>query len=230
MAILVGAGVGFLAGGTNEHTVTSVSTYTTSSMTTTTFTATHQTTTTSTAISTVRSTATAPSLELFGSVSPPVITSSQNVSLNLGVFNPLPTAVRVNVTAWSAPYNGITLPCGEVSGRPDFWAIFSGHVTFSNLSSVKSLLLYNASMPLLCFRPYNSTFTFQPDSDEAYAECIACQSILLLTMSHTYNYSGYWVPSSNGNYIFQAFPPGQYTVFYFDVWGQQLLEYFAVSP
>ena len=220
VAILMGAGVGYLAGNANERTVTSVSTYTATSVVTATFTATDLLTTTSTATTT----ATAPSLAIFGSVSPPSIASGQNVTLNFGVFNPLPTAITVNLSPFYDPY----LTGCPVSGRPDAWGLFPGHVTFSNLSSAKSLLLYNASMPLLCFAGANSTFVFQPDSDVALVT--AFNRTLTLTWDHTQNYSGYWVPSSNGDYRFEVFPPGQYTALFFDVWGQQLLEYFAVGP
>ena len=222
LAILTGAGAGYLVGNVNGHPAASVSTFTTTSVTTTTVISTGLLTTTATVTSTVHSTDTAPSLGLFGSVSPPAIASGQNVSLNLGVFNPLHAAVTVNVPPTADPYSpGCAVP------RPDFWDLFAGHITFSNLSSSKPLLLYNASGFIPCFAYDNSTFTFYPDSDLVNATGLG--SVKPLTWSHTYNYSGYWVPSSDGD-KFLAFPPGLYTALFLDIWGQRLLEYFTVAP
>jgi len=227
VAILAGAGAGYLIGNANERTVTSITTITTTSTATVTYVSTGFLTTTTTVTGTVRSTNTVPSLELFGSVSPPAMASGQNVSLTLGIYNPLPTTVSVNVSSFADPS---VFPCG-VSGSPDAWDFFSGHVTFSNLSSATPLLLYNASIVFPCTAPFNSTFTFQPGSDVAIVQLLqVANSTMTLNWSHTYNYSGYWVPSSNGNHKLQAFPPGQYTALVFDVWGQQQLEYFEVTP
>ena len=222
VAILLGAGVGYLAGGSGGHAVTSVSTLTVDSTSTATITTTM--TVTAAGTETVTWTSKVPSLQLFGSVWPPGIVSGQNVTIDVGIYNPLPAPILVNVSAFADPY---LTPCG-VSGSPDAWGLFRGHVTFSNISSATQLQLYNASFPVPCFRMWNSTFNFQPDGSVA----VVAQLNITVTVTEnpSYNYSGSWVRSANGDYRSQPFMPGQYTAYFFDVWGQRLLEYFVVDP
>jgi hypothetical protein len=199
-AILVGAGVGYLFGSANMRTTTT--------------TATSDVTTTLTVFS--WSTITAPSLELIAKVSPPSITEGQNISIGAEVFNPLPTPFTILL---------IGAPCGRL---PTSYQVYMG----SNISG-KPLLLDNASVIPPCFAAYNSTLTFQPNSDIVY------DSSIIENFTHQVNYTdvlrGYWTPDgslANGrtNYMFQEFPPGVYTIFFEDAWGQQQLEHFTVNP
>jgi len=222
VALLAGAGVGYFIGNASKGTMTSVSTTSLVSTTTTTLYSTTVLTSTEHEITTSWSTVTAPSLELIAIVNPSVITAGQNVSISSGAYNPLSTPVIVNVSAFRNQY---LFPCAYVA-FPTTYYVYEGHYTLSNLTGNTPLLLYNASIAVPCFAPFNVTLTFQPHSDEATYFMNITRPI---TINLTYNYSGFWVHCSKG-YCLNTFIPGQYTVLFNDTWGQQGLEYFTVKP
>jgi hypothetical protein len=227
VAILVGAGVGYLSGNAGVRTVTSVST--TSRLFTTTSILTTTTLVTATAYETTTlNTATSPTLEIIAGVSPTVITSGQNVTVNWGIYNPLPLGVEVSVSAYTNPYLS---PC-PISEVPTTFYIYSGHLSFTTLSSSTPRLIYNQSLNIECFAGFNSTLVFEPHSDRATVNALG--SSLTANMNYTAEFSGYWVilPSNGGigGPTFQKFPQGEYTVLFNDTWGQQELRYFTVNP
>ena len=204
VAMLVGAGAGYFVGTSNEHTTTSTTTSTVTSW----------------------STSTIPSLEMIADVSPSVIVAGQNVSVNFGVYNALSEPLTINVTAYQNQYLG---PCSvEI---PITYYIYSSHITFSNLTFGTPLLLYNASIAVPCFRSFNSSWTFQPHSDNATVYAPPYLNVTLpISLDSSLNYSGFWVRGPGSGTSFDTFTPGQYTVLVNDTWGQQELEYFTVSP
>jgi hypothetical protein len=222
IAMLAGTGAGYFVGNASTKTVTSVSTTSLVSTRTTTFYTTSTLTTTEHEIATTWNTTTAPSLELIAIVNPAIITVGQNVSITSGAYNPLSTPVTVNVPP---TYNPYLAPCDWVV-FPTTYYVYEGHFTFSNLTGNTPLLLFNASVAISCFAPFNVTLTFQPHSDEATYFMNTTRS---LTINLTYNYSGYWARCSRG-YCLSTFVPGQYTVLFNDTWGQQEFEYFTVRP
>ena len=224
--MLAGAGAGYFIDNASTGKMTSVSTVSLVSTTTATFYSTTVLTSTEHEITTSWNTVTAPSLELTATVYPSVITAGQNVSIRVGVYDPLLTAVTVN----SPPYPNQDLPsCGILS--PMTFYIYEGNITFSDLKSNTPLLLYNASIPFLCPAPLNVTLTFQPYSDTATFFLNVTRSI---TLDYSHNYSGFWLSCNKGSnlpsYCFKTFIPNQYTVLFNDTWGQQELEYFTVNP
>jgi hypothetical protein len=175
----------------------------------------------STATATVTATTSIPGLELVSSISPPVISSGQNVTLDEGVYNPTATSVTINVTAG---WNGA--PCGDFYD-PTSFKLYMGFDTFSNLSAAMPLLLFNASMlPPPCPVYSNSTFTFQPHSDNA--TWVSIRGTYPTTVNFTFVLGGFWLRASPAD-TFQEFTPGIYTVEFYDAWGQQALAYFEVE-
>ncbi|MDG6901927.1 MAG: hypothetical protein JRM80_08195 [Nitrososphaerota archaeon] len=161
-----------------------------------------------------------PNLELIPIVSPHAIAEGQSITIGAEVFNPLPVQFRILL---------VGAPCGTL---PTSYKVYMGDYTYSTLSSGTALLLHNVSIIPPCFRSYNSTLTFLPDSNLVH------DSSIIGNFTHPVNYtdvlSGYWTPDgqlSDGrtNYAFQVFSPGIYTVLIEDAWGQQELEYFEVS-
>jgi hypothetical protein len=225
ISILVGAGAGYLLGNAGERVITTTSTAitTTTAITNWTLDVTlTSTTTVGIATTTEWSTTSKASLELIAGVSPSVVKSGQNVTVNWGVYNPLSTAVEVNVPIYENRYLS---PC-PLYIVPTTFDIYSGHLSSSNLTSATPLLLYNASIAIPCFAGADSTLTFQPHSDRATVNTL--NSTMMASMNYTTNYRGYWTGGFSTGSSFNAFPPGMYTVMFNDTWGQQELRYFAV--
>lgn len=201
IAIIVSAGTGYLAGAANQH-ATAVTT-------------------------TVTKTSTISGLQLFASVKPSSLAVGQNVTIVAGVYNPLQTKVQVNASEIINPTQG---PCGLWT-NPTGIRVYSGHYTFANLSTASPLLLYNAWPIVFCPISFNSTYTFQPNSDNATVSYF--ETSTRLVANETILLSGYWVTSllagPGPGYTFRNFGPGQYSVIIFDAWGQQLVEYFEVT-
>jgi hypothetical protein len=211
VALLVGAGAGYLYGTTNERVVTSIST----------------TTKTSIITSNVTTEYTVPTLELLVRVEPTQLSSGQNVTITDEVYNPLATEVVANSSEIINPTQG---PCGR-GVIPTGVQVYEGHYTFTNLTEGTPLMLYNASGgPHPCPAPYSNVFHFQPDSDKAIVFYLGT-SIDWVT-NETIGLKGYWVqvPSSGlPRFALHEFAAGEYTVLVFDAWGQQQLEYFVVT-
>jgi hypothetical protein len=150
--------------------------------------------------------------------------AGQNVSITFGAYNPLSTYFAINVTSFTNQYLG---PCSG-SGNPTTFYMYAGHLTFSNLSHNTPLQLWNASSYPLCFRYYNSTLVFMPNSDRAVVYSTLGSGVYRI--NHTFTYSGFWLPVPGMNYSFKTFLPGQYTVSFNDTSGQRELHYFAVNP
>jgi hypothetical protein len=221
VAVLVGAGVGYLSGNAGMRSFTSV---TTTSLL---FTTAPFLMTTTTYETTTLSNASVPSLEIIAGVQPTVITSGQNLTVNWGIYNPLPFGVEVRVPEYANLYTA-ACPISEV---PTTFYIYGGHVSFSTLSSNTPLFIYNQSLAIPCSVGFNSTLVFEPHSDSATVYALG--STMTADMNYTAEFSGYWVthPSTGalGGPTFQRFQ-GQYTVMFNDTWGQQELRYFAVNP
>jgi len=183
------------------------------------------TTSTTTATTTYVRTSAIPTVEMIALVSPQTITTGQNVSVTFGAYNALSTPVAINVTGYANRYLG---PC--YNSLPVTYYIYSGHVTFSDLVSSSPLLLYNNSFPITCFRSYNSTWTFQPHSDNATMYAAVLDSTSNVTVNFTVKYSGFWTQGAGLKDSFNAFAAGQYSVLVNDTPGQQELEYFTVNP
>ena len=226
ISILVGAGAGYLLGNARERITTTTSTAftTTTAITNWTLDVTlTSTTTVGTATTTKWSTTATASLELIAGVSPAVVKSGQNVTVNWGVYNPLSTTVEVNVPIYENRYLS---PC-PLFIVPTTFDVYSGHLSSSNLTSTTPLLLYNASIAIPCFAGADSMLTFQPNSDRATVSTL--NSTMTASMNYTSNYRGYWTGGFSTSSSFKAFPPGMYTVMFNDTWGQQELRYFTVN-
>ena len=200
VAIILSAGVGYLAGVPNQRTITLTTTAITSS--------------------------TVPGLQLFASVKPSSLAIGHNVTIVAGVYNPLQTSVKVNASEIRNPTQA---PCGLWTS-PMGIRIYWGHYTFANLSVASPLLLYNASLPVLCPVFSNNAYTFQPNSDNATVSYFETSTTLVA--NETISLSGYWITLGGPGSVLssQVFETGQYTVLVFDAWGQQLIKYFEVLP
>jgi hypothetical protein len=203
VAILVGAGAGYLIGIDNVHTVTSVST----SLLTTTF------------VTTALRPSFVNGLQLVISVSPLNLTQGQNVTISSWVYNPTSSALVVKFPGLENPSES---PC-EL-GSATAVDIYSGGYTFANLTGAAPLLQFNANVaPPQCdnIAPAGShpQYTFLSYGENS-------------TMD-TNVFGGYYVYNSTGpafhRYVFQRFPSGTYTVVVFDAWGQQQLGHFTVN-
>ena len=225
VAALVGAslGVSYFAGSQVTKTITSATTNTTTqtSFLTLTTTSTLSTTSVFTTISAV------PGIELIAGVSPSVIASGQNISVNFGIYNPLQTNVSVGYNESRNPSEG---PC---SSGPAFIRLYAGYYDFVNVSSATPLWIWNASVFIECPRPASVILTFQPNSDKAMAQILDLVYNNVWTLNYTVELSGYWVncclAGPGPSYVHQVFPQGRYSVLVFDSWGQQELKYFTVS-
>ena len=125
VALLVGAGAGYLIGIAGERSVTSVST------------------------STLTSTVSIPGLQLFSSATLSLMASGANLTIVAGVYNPLDTKVTVSSDEISNPSQQ---PCG-LGVVPAGIRIYSGHYTYANVSTASPLLLYNSTIPPPCTPP-----------------------------------------------------------------------------
>jgi hypothetical protein len=208
LVIIASAGAGYLAGVANQYATTSVSTTTLPQ-------------------ETVTKTSTVQGLQLFAAVKPSAVAEGQNVTIVAGVYNPLQTSVTISASEITNPTQG---PCG-LGVYPTGIRVYLGHYTFANLSAASPLLLYNASLVPFCFRLYNNTYTFQPNSDNATISYL--ETSMKWIANETIYLSGYWtaglLAGPNPGLVFSNFGPGPYTVVVFDAWGQQLVEYFEVT-
>jgi len=222
--ILATAGLAYLGGLSNARTttvgsMTTLTTVTTESAVSTTTESAVSTTTFSRTIT--LSTATSPSLEMFLDVYPRYITSGDNVSVNMALYNPLSINYTITVAVWNVGVCPGSFPFG--------FDIYQGHYDFSNLSSAVPLDLYNYTIPFPCFVGFNSTLDFGPHSEGAV------DSNFLGREYHQVNYtmlfSGYYVPvNKTGGIVYElrGFQPGMYTVRLYDQWDQTQLAYFLV--
>lgn len=212
IAIIVSVGAGYLGGVASQRAATSVSTTTAT------------TTTTTKVIET--ETGTVRGLQLLARINPSSVAAGENVSIVSEVYNSLQTNVTISFSEISNPTQA---PCG-LGISPTGIRVYAGHYTFTNLSEASPLLLYDASQVFFCFRAYDSTYTFLPNSDEARVSYLGTS--MVSTANETVTLSGYWTggplsgPSSG--YLHNGFDPGPYTVVVFDAWGQQLIEHFQV--
>ena len=223
VAILVGAGAGYLSGSGNVKTVTSVLT-TSQSSTVTSFQSTTIVLTTTVHETTTETTAATPNLELIASVYPATITAGQNITVNWGVFNPLSTSVQVEVPVYKNPYLS---PCPSYIDPTTFY-VYKGHLSSSNLTGNTPLVLYNESIIIECFAGENSTVVFQPHSDRAAVSLF--NSTTMAVMDTTANFRGYWTGTFASGYALNTFQPGRYTTMFNDTLGQQEFDYFTVNP
>ena len=236
LAALVAAAGGYFVGTSNQHTTTFVSvstaTSSTTSTTVTTLTATfvsfhtliHTTTATGTTVILNNS---VPSVQLFAKVAPVFVVQGGSVSIEVGVYNPLPAQVSLSFNDSSNPSE-----FGCASG-PVFLRVFAGHYIFANLSLTSPLLLYNASIIPPCPAPLSYALTFAPNSDQALSVIRNWNYSETLTFNDTTVLSGYWIncclSGPGASYILEPFPPGPYTVLAYDSWGQQEIAYFEVT-
>jgi hypothetical protein len=180
---------------------------------------------TTSTVSGATTTVTTPNIELITRVYPASISSGQNVSINMELYNPLSTNFTIVSTVWQP--QGYGCP----GSFPFAFNIYKGHLDFGTVRGATPLLLYNASIAWLCFVGYNSTFTFKPDSD------VVLDSSSIGQFTHQVNYTvvfsgSYFLNStqtSPDRYTLEKFAPGNYTVLIFDRWGQQDIGYFMVA-
>ncbi len=222
VVLLVMAGLaGVVLGGAYQSRTSTVTAFTTSTLVSTT-TLTYIYYATTSTISGATITVDNPNLELLAKVYPATVASGQNVSINMGLYNPLAASYTVVSTTWQPP--GFGCP----SSFPLAFNIYQGHYDYVSVTGATPLLLHNASIILPCFVGYNSTYTFDPNSD------IVLDSSMIGQTTHAMNYtsvmSGYYVQNQTSyRFTFQEFTAGYYTVLIFDRWGQQVLGYFAVA-
>ena len=247
VAILIGAGAGYLAGIANERTVTSISTTTTILVTT----------ETSTYLANQGAL-----LQLQVSLNASAIKSGGAVSALISVVNPLtlnvtvilPTAKNATFQSWDS----MDFVCG-FSGLyfAASLALFKGHVNPDNLSSAGTPLALGPPVQPPCpAQPSPGVLIFKPLSDEAWsyhpyengalvnvstdASTEVCQALGTGATScgNTGGLFGWWYPddpASCGNNptvsssCFHYFQPGWYTLVVEAVWGQSAFESFQVT-
>ncbi len=220
VALLVTAGVAFVVLSPTYPPSTSTVTSTATSVSTATL---YSYATTST-ISGATTTVIAPNIELLADVWPSTIASGQNISIDMELYNPLPTNFTVVSDVWQP--DGFGCP----SSFPLGFSIYQGHYDFTSVQEATPLLL-REPIPIPCFVGYNSTYTFDPHSDTVLDSNFMGQT--RYPMNYTDVLSGYYFMSSSttspSHYTFQSFPPGSYTVLVFDRWGQEDIGYFEVT-
>ncbi len=236
VAIVVGAGVGYLFGPSVSHQAVSVSTttllfYTVTSTTTTSLTHT-STLTYTTRVNTTQTPSysssspvalmvTSHHLLLQLSLANSSISQGRNITVGLRLSNLLSVANNIP-QGFSWAVSGLYWPGNPCSPsgayEPLGIAIFNGFFSAVNVSSGKPLYLWQPA-PYYCPAGYNSPWVFLPMSD------------VVQTLGGTgrldknFTTNGYWNALSQ----FVVFSPRIYTLVEGDEWGDLVFLYFTVS-
>jgi len=206
-ALVIGAGIGYFSNTTATGTTTE------------TVVRTHTST-----VTVLQGTST---LDLLASETPQVAYEGQNVSITTELFNQSPAQVVINGTEITDPSDS---PCG-LGIRPVGIDIYFGTYDLGNVSGVKPLTLYNASLAVPCFVTYGYEYTFQPHSDNASVSYLSTSASVLV--NYTDRFSGSWYSCGDtagpcSGFQFSHFQPGPYTIRVFDAWGGQAILHFEV--
>jgi len=154
-------------------------------------------------------------LQLTATITPIDNPQGGNVTVVAQVYNTLSSAVTVNYTSMANPASG---PCAQ--GFATGVEVFPYTSENSNATAGR-LFLYNPSLLWICPTLVSYQYSFSPNSDVATRQGLQAQ------VSETSMLAGYWTGSGQ-NYVFQTFPPGNYTVDVFDAWGQHAIGHFQV--
>jgi hypothetical protein len=238
VAILIGAGVGYLTRGSNPQATTSTVTISTTSTTGETNT---ETTTTTSYWTSIFSTsypfkpnASTPYAATLSSHDLRLELSLNSSSVRLGggilvTMNLTNAETQTNNVYASRSYpRGLEWPnpCQGYYIIPIGIAVFSGYVTDSNVTSSPTLNLTEAGGSIECpGTPNFNYYSFQPSSNLA----MLCSDTCIpwsVTIESTWGLAGSW--TGNGT-VYTKFPAGLYTVVEGDEWGDLLLLYFTIS-
>ncbi len=163
-------------------------------------------------------------LELTATIQQIYLVEGQPLTVVAEVNNTSSTPLTVNATSMDNPAYG---PCQQ--GFATGVQIYMGHYSAGNLTQANELLLYNPSL-ISCPAVFTFRYTFGANSALATVQPslggYQPRSEARL-VNETSVVGGYWVGSGQ-NYVFHAFPTGQYTVLVFDAWGDEALGYFQV--
>ena len=229
VAILTGAGAGYLVGNANEHTVTSVSTYTTTSVSTVTSTV----TTAKGKLSYCGFSTSCSAQNPYG----PILTLSVNTtmvkpngSFQFSVTEINPNPEYINLTAAHDWYvSGLTLPCNG-GYAPYGVEVFRGHYSLQNISLGVNTLHFAV---LLCpFLGNYSVYSFPPESAfvpklvevQEFEQVYAINGFVINGPLH-----GSPVPTAEIVNSNESSKPEEYTFIAGDEWGTTALLCFTVA-
>lgn len=189
----------------------------------------------------------------MGSINATIVRQGQAIGVEAMLFNTLDHNVTLipsfgvysNVTGWGYYSNNVC-----TNHLPVDFAIFQGYYSAQNISLAGEPLLLAEPYPIPCIAYIPATgYTMLPHSSMAqvitnvtgqmgsYSENMTFKLTPFQAQqcsgggqcsSGTYvGAKGYWT-GTLGNYVFQLFPKGDYTVAIADIWGQLLIFHFQV--
>ncbi len=169
-------------------------------------------------------------LQLQLSLNATSISPGESVRVSVEDYNTLPEVNNVTAaTDW--PMQGLSIgPCGTVN-LPIGFEVLSGRYTDSNLSSGRSVQLYEPGI-ISCPGSFSviTTYAFLPMNSTAsiYGSCNP-EPCSARVANASYSVRGSWGTSLLGSNEFSTLAPGVYTVVAGTEWGNLALAYFTVS-
>ncbi len=171
-------------------------------------------------------------LELIGTESSQYITSGQNLSITIEIYNKGPDSVFNVSNNWptiGGEKNRLEIgPCSL--NLPYGFAVVPGNFNRNSIITSKPINIWKPGI-YMCPALYNvKSYQIVGLSDIAYLIGSGNPPIEI-TLNSEVSFSGYWVTSSpfNGTYHFVPFPAGQYTIIVADEWGAYDLLHFTVT-